>query len=350
MTALILTAILLLAAACQPAIQPSPAAPEGETAGNGQDTPSTLVIYSGRNENLVGPLIDQFSAETGIPVEVRYGGTAEMAVTILEEGENSPADVFFAQDAGALGELSRTGRLSSLPDDVIESVSPALRSQENDWVGISGRARVLSYNVAEVAVDELPATIWGLLEPQWQGRVGWAPTNGSFQAFVTALRVLEGEERAREWLEGMIANDVQIYPNNTTIVAATASGEVMVGLVNHYYLYRFLSEEGEGFGARNYSFPVANAGSMINIAGVGILDSADSRDEAETFVRYLLSPTAQQYFLEETSEYALVDIDLETPEYLTPLSEIAAPAELDLSDLDDLQGTMELLQDVGALD
>jgi iron(III) transport system substrate-binding protein len=341
-----LIAVMVLVA-CQPGAI-APIAP-AENDSDDSEAPATLVVYSGRNENLVGPLIEQFSADTGIPVQARYGGTAEMAVTILEEGSNSPADVFFAQDAGALGELSRLGRLSPLPDDIVESVEPALRSQSGDWIGVSGRARVLVYNVAEVSEDALPDTIWGLLDPQWQSRIGWAPTNASFQSFVTALRVLEGEERAREWLEGMIANDVQVYPNNTTIVAAAASGEILVGLVNHYYLYRFLSEEGEDFGARNHTFPVPNAGSMMNIAGVGILDSASNRTEAEAFVRYLLSPAAQQYFLEETTEYALTDLEVTTPEFLTPLAEIPIPTELDLSDLDDLQGTLELLQDVGAL-
>lgn len=342
--------LVLLLAACQP-VGPAtaPAAEPQATVAIEEAALEPVVIYSGRNENLVGPLIEQFSIETGIPVEVRYGGTAEMAVTILEEGANSPADVFFAQDAGALGELSRSGRLLSLPADIVDAVEPTLSSREGDWIGVSGRARVLSYNVAEVDPEELPETIWGLLEPEWQGRVGWAPTNGSFQAFVTALRVLEGEDRAREWLEGMIANDAQVYPNNTSIVAATASGEVLLGLVNHYYLYRFLSEEGEGFGARNYTFPVAHAGSMINIAGVGILDSSDNVAGAEEFIRYLLSPAAQQYFLDETSEYALTALDVTTPDFLTPLAEIPTP-DLDLNDLDDLQGTIELLQEVGALD
>ncbi|MEX1020060.1 MAG: iron ABC transporter substrate-binding protein [Litorilinea sp.] len=309
-----------------------------------------LVIYSGRNENLVGPLLEQFSTDTGIPVEVRYGGTAEMAVTILEEGENSPADIFFAQDAGALGELAAAGRLAELPADVLESVPADLRSQDDNWVGISGRARVLAYNTAELEPADLPADIWGLLDSQWSGRVGWAPTNGSFQAFVTALRVLEGEDRAQEWLEGMIANDVQVYNNNTSILAAVASGEVSVGLLNHYYLYRFLQEEGEEFGARNHYFTNPNAGSMINIAGVGIVNTSANTAAADEFVRYLLSPVAQQYFLDETSEYALIDADLTVPDHLIPLSEIPVPAGLDLSDLADLQGTLNLLQDVGALD
>lgn len=334
--------LTLLIAACQ-AVQPGDMAVPGSTADQ------TLVVYSGRSENLVDPIIQRFAEETGINVEVRYGGTSELAATILEEGQNSPADVFFGQDAGALGALAKAGRLSVLPEDVLAAVPADLHSTNGEWVGVSGRARVLVYNTNELSEEDLPATIWGLTDAQWQGRVGWAPTNGSFQAFVTALRVMEGEERAQEWLEAMIANDVQVYPNNTSIVEATAAGEVSVGLVNHYYLYRFLAEQGESFPARNFYFPEANAGSIINVAGVGILNTAQHPASAQQFVEYLLAQDAQQFFANETFEYPLIGADIELPDILLPLSEIATP-ELDLSDLDDLEGTLRMLQEVGALD
>lgn len=344
-TLLLLTLALLLVAACRPV---QPGEPAASTDATGEEE-QTLVVYSGRSENLVDPIIQQFAEDTGINVEVRYGGTSELAATILEEGQNSPADVFFGQDAGALGALAKAGRFSVLPDDVLAAVPADLQSANGDWVGISGRARVLVYNTDELSEADLPATIWGLTDEKWRGRVGWAPTNGSFQAFVTALRVLEGEERAREWLEAMIANDVQVYPNNTSIVEATAAGEISVGLVNHYYLYRFLAEQGETFPARNYYFPEANAGSIINVAGVGILNTAQHPEAAQQFVEYLLGQDAQQFFASETFEYPLISADIELPDILVPLSEIATP-DLDLSDLDDLEGTLQRLQEVGALD
>ena len=187
---------------------------------------------------------------------------------------------------------------------------PNLESRNGDWVGISGRARVLVYNNSELTEADLPADIWGLTEPEWNGRVGWAPTNASFLTFVTALRVLEGEDRAREWLEAMIANDVQSYDGNPAIVEAAAAGEISVGLTNHYYLYRFLAEQGEEFSARNYYFPTPHAGSIINVAGVGILKTSQNPDAAQQFVEYLLSTDAQQYFASETYEYPLVDADI----------------------------------------
>ncbi len=345
----VLSAALL--AACQLPVAPVADAP---TAGEGTATEAavsteseSLVIYSGRNENLVGPLIEQFQEDTGVTVEVRYGDTAEMAATILEEGQNSPADVFFGQDAGALGALQAAGRFQPLPQDLLDQVDARFRSEQGEWIGVSGRARVFVYNTETVSESDLPESIWALTEPEWQGRVGWAPTNGSFQSFVTALRVLEGEERAQEWLEAMIANDVQVFAGNSQIVEAVGRGEIDLGLVNHYYLYRFLSED-PNFAAANY-YPVSGgAEAMVNVAGVGILDTAEESEAALTFVRYLLSDAAEQYFADETVEYPLAGT-VQIDERLTPLSQINTP-DIDLSDLADLEGTLQLLQEVGALD
>ncbi len=334
---LVLLAALLLTA-CMP-IQSM----EMESA----DEATELTIYSGRNENLVGPLLERYQEVSGVTINVRYGGTAEMAATILEEGQNSPADVFYGQDAGALGALSLAGRLSALPAEILDRVDPRFRAGNGDWVGASGRARVFVYNTEMVSMDELPNDIWELTDPKWKGKIGWAPTNGSFQAFVTAVRVVEGEERAKEWLEAMIANDVQIYPKNTPIVEATGKGEVALGLVNHYYLYRFLKED-PGFQAKNHHPAAGDAGAMINVAGAAVLDTAKDKAAAEAFVAFLLSDEAQNYFSEQTNEYPLVAGIPATAEGLLPLAEVNTP-DIDLTDIDDLQGTLELLQEVNAL-
>lgn len=306
----------------------------------------SLTIYSGRSESLVDPLIEQFEQDTGIEVAVRYGDTAGMAATILEEGDNSPADLFYGQDAGALGALSKAGRLVKLPDDMLALVEPRFRSPEGTWIGTSGRARVVVYNPERTGEDKLPADIFGFCEPEWRGRVGWAPTNGSFQAFVTAMRVLEGEERTREWLTCMQANEPIFYANNASQVEAVASGEIDAGLVNHYYLYRYLAED-PSYPARNYTLPAGDAGAIVNIAGAGILDTAANPQAAEAFIRYMLSQAGQNYFNTETHEYPL-SADIELNPLLTPLENIKTP-ELDLSDLDDLPGTLELLQELGIL-
>ncbi|HEY5640778.1 MAG TPA: iron ABC transporter substrate-binding protein [Dehalococcoidia bacterium] len=313
----------------------------------GGDDAETLTIYSGRSESLVQPILDDFEEETGVSVSVRYGDTAELAATILEEGANSPADVFFAQDAGALGALAEAGMLKAPPHTILDLVPSQYSSREGLWVGISGRARVVAYNTDALSPDDLPDSILDFTDPAWDGRIGWAPQNGSFQAFVTGLRVLEGDAATRAWLEGIQANNPTEYPNNTTALEGVANGEVDVAFVNHYYLYRFLEEEGEGFKARNYYTGAGDAGSLVNIAGAGILETTNSSDLAEQFLAYMLSTTAQQYFADETYEYPVID-GIAIHEDLVPLAEIQPP-DIDLSGLSDLNGTLDLLRDTGAL-
>ena len=307
----------------------------------------SLVIYCGRSEELVGPLFEQFEAQSGIDVQVRYGDTAELAATILEEGENSPADLFFAQDPGALGALTDEGRFTPLAQEMLDRVPARFRSDEGVWVGTSGRARVVAYNTEELSEADLPDSIFDYTDPEWEGRIGWAPTNGSFQAFVTALRVLEGDEAAREWLEGIQANDPFVYPDNLTAVEGVASGEVDVAFVNHYYLYQLIEEQGESFPARNYYLKNGDPGALVLAAGAGILDTAQNPEAAQAFLEFALSDEAQTYFADETYEYPLVD-GVEPSEDILPLSQIQSP-DVDLSNLDDLQGTLEMLQETGVL-
>ena len=306
---------------------------------------ATITVYSGRSESLVGPLIEQFEADTGINVRVRYGGTAELAAALLEEGDRSPADVYFAQDAGALGAVENAGLLATLPGSVLDVVDPSLRSASDGWVGVSGRARVVVYSTERLTADELPTSIFDLTAPEWRGRVGWAPTNGSFQAFVTAMRETLGDERTAEWLTAMIANDVQEYRNNSIPVQAVGDGEIDVGLVNHYYLFRFLAED-PGFPAANTYTDPGEAGALINVAGVGLLSGADNQAAALTFIEYLLGDAAQTYFRDETHEYPLNGLDPEPG--IPPLDQLSPPS-LQLTSLSDLEGTLDLLRDVGAL-
>ncbi len=303
-----------------------------------------LVVYSGRNENLVGSLIEQFKTETGIDIQVRYGDTAELAAAILEEGENTPADVFFAQDAGALGALQKADRTSKLPQDILNQVEARYRSPEGEWVGITGRVRTLDYNTNLVQADQVPQSVMELTDPKWDGQIGWAPSNGSFQAFVTAMRLSVGEEQTREWLQGVQANNPKVYPKNTAIVEALSRGEIAVGFVNHYYLEKFKAENPDAPVA--HSFP-NDVGSLVNVAGVSILENTDNPAASQQFVNFMLSPQAQEYFTEETYEYPLAS-NVTATKTLKPLSEIKYP-EMDLSNLDDLEGTLKLLEETGIL-
>ncbi len=309
---------------------------------------SEIIVYSGRGNSLIEPIIEKFTAETGIEVKARYGDSAELAATILEEGKNSPADVFWSQDAGALGALSVEHKLAPLPAEVLEKVDARFRSPEGLWVGTSGRARVVVYNTDRLKPEDLPTSILDFTKPEWKDRLGWAPTNGSFQAFITAMRRQLGEAKTREWIKGIQANNPRVYPKNSAIVAAVGSGEVDAGFVNHYYLFRFLEDQGETFPARNFYNSKGDPGALVNVAGAAILKTSKQKKEAGRFVDYLLSNEAQQFFATETFEYPLVE-GVPTNALLVPLSEIETP-DLDLSKLDDLAGTLSLLQETGALE
>ncbi len=306
----------------------------------------SVTVYSGRNEELIGPAIEMASEATGVTAEVRYGGTAELAATIAEEGENTPASLYIAQDAGALGQLANEGLLAELPEEILNRVDERFRSPEGLWVGLSGRARVLVYNTEMVSEEELPASVTDLTSEEWTGMVGWAPTNGSFQSFVTAFRTLEGDEAAREWLEAMIANDAQAYESNSAIVRAVAAGEVSVGLVNHYYKFEIEAETGE-LPIENHYFEGGDPGSLVNVAGAGVLANGPDQEAALAILGALLTSEVQTYFAESTYEYPLVE-GVPTDEALLPLGEVESP-DIDLTDLEDLEGTLELLAEAGAL-
>jgi iron(III) transport system substrate-binding protein len=311
------------------------------------DADGPLTVYSGRSEELVGEVLDGFTDATGIELDVRYGDTAELAATIINEGDATPADVYYGQDAGALGALQDEGLLATLPDELLDLVDPTFASTTGEWVGVTGRVRVLAYNTDTMTEEEVPDSVLDLTDPEWSGRVSWAPTNGSFQSFVTALRVTEGEDVARDWLEGMIANDVQVFENNASQVEAVGRGEVDIAIVNHYYLARFTAEDPD--------FPVANKylpgdiGGLVNVAGVGVLEASDQPTAAEQFVEYLLSDEVQTFFSQETNEAEFPAVTGQpSPEGLPTVEELQPPA-IDLSDLEDLQGTIALLEETGAL-
>jgi len=294
------------------------------------DAGGTLTIYSGRNEELVGSLIDQFETETGIAVEVRYASSTDLAATLREEGTNSPADVFFAQDPASLGAVAEAGLFRTLPGDLLELVPAQFSDRDGLWIGVSGRSRVVVYDSTRISPSDLPYSVDGFTDPTWQGRIAIAPSNGSFLAFVAAMILERGEDATRDWLESIAANDPQTFSGNSPIVAAVNDGTVDVGLVNHYYLLGLRAEVGET-NAANHFFATAGPGSLVMPAGVGILATTDHGAEAERFVEFLLSPTAQQYFVTETFEYPVIE-GVEPDPILPPLASLAQP-DIDLSDL-----------------
>ncbi len=303
----------------------------------------TLTLYSGRSKGLVEPIIKQFEKESGITVKVNYGKTTQLAAALLTEGDKSPADLFWAQDAGALGAVSKKAMFEKLSDTTLARVPAGFRDAAGFWVATSGRARVLAYSPERVKMEALPESIFALTDPMWKGRVGWAPTNSSFQAFVTALRVQIGNERTEAWLRDMKANGVKTYPKNTPIIEALAAGEIDLGLPNHYYLLRFKKGDA-GFPVAQTFFKASDPGNLVNVAGIGVLKSSAKRAAAVKFVDFLLSAKAQQYFTSDVFEYPVIEGVIPNAN-LVPLAELMKLVPIfNLNDMDDLTGTVELLQ------
>lgn len=321
-------------------------APQGDRAGSEVTEPATsqsLTVYSGRAESLIGPLFERFEEASGIELEVRYAGTAELVATLLEEGEQSPADIFVSQDAAALGALSARRRLHSLPEEILARVRPRHRSPSGDWVGLSGRARSVVYNPELVSVDELPRSLAELTEPRFRGRFGLAPANASFQAHMAAYGVVNGLDELESLLAGLAANDPKRYPKNSAIVEAAIAGEVELGLVNHYYLHRALAERPDAPG-KNFFMPADDGSAFVNLAGVAVLDPGA---EAFELVEFLLGSEAQTYFRDQTFEYP-VALEVEAGE---EAAVALAGGEVDFAAVSDrLEEALELIRTTGLLE
>ena len=301
----------------------------------------SITIYSGRNETLISELLDTFTQETGIQVEVRYGDSAELAAQILEEGDNIRADVYFGQDAGALGALALAGVTKTLPSDITNLVATEFKSTTSQWVGVSGRSRMIVVDPAKV--DVMPTSYKDLMDSSWKGRIGISPNNASFQAFITAIRVIEGERAAMDFLAAMKENAVP-FEKNSVILQAVEDGVVDAGLINHYYWFELASQVGtENMKSEIAWFEDGDIGNLINVAGVAVVSDSPN---AMVFAKWLLGDTAQQYFVERTREYSLTGV----PEVvgLKPLRDIKAP-EMDLSDLESIAETLELIRKAGLL-
>lgn len=329
----LLLAVLVAAASCS-----------GDGERDASPASKSLTVYSGRNERLIGPLLERFGAGSGIEVKVRYGGTSELTATLLEEGARTPADLFISQDAAALGALGRAGLLRELPDDLLERVPPRFRSSRGRWIGLSGRARVVVYNTERVDPGDLPQTLDEIVDSRYRGRFGLAPSNASFQAHMALYAALNGEAKLAELLDGIVANQPLRYPKNMPIVEAVIAGEIDWGLVNHYYLWRALREEPDA-PARNFFMPAGDASSFINMAGAGVLSD---RADALALLRFLAGDEAQRYFAEETYEYPLAagaspSVDL------PPLGQLATP-DVDYGDVSEaLERALPLIHESGLM-
>lgn len=332
---------------------------------------SEITIYSGRSKALVDSLVQVFEAETGITVKVRYGTDAALLAALQEEGAQTPADLFWANTTGALAEVVNQNLLVPLPDSVTRKAAAYVPSSKR-WVPITTRFRVLAYNTAKVQPSQLPATVAGLAGlTAFKGRIGWTPAYSSFQDFVTALRVLHGEEAARDWLNAMKALEPVIYPSNTPMIQALANGEIDLALTNHYYLHRYLQggEEGEFEGREDaatealeeqgpqaaapvalYHFQPGDVGNLALVTGAGLITHSRKQTAALRFLAFLLGPTAQTWAAEEVYEYPVIR-GITTPAFMTPADSAfgLSPPGFDFEQLGQLDGTLNLMREIGLL-
>ncbi len=318
----------------------------GCSSSNEQATDVTeLTVYSGRSEEFIAPFFAEWEAQSGIKLNIRYGDSAELAAQILEEGSNSPADLFLSQDAGSLGAVAEAGLFTELSDEIASAIPANYVAANRNWVGVTGRARVFAY--APDRVKTLPLSVADLTKSEYKNQIGIAPTNVSFQAFLTALIENKGADFAKDWLKALQANGVKIYAKNSGIVEAIDKGEISIGLVNHYYIWEVSEGLGRAINVKNGFFAPGDLGNLINVSGAGVLASSKKYAAAEDLINYLTSATTQAKFVSDTHEYALVS-GAPAPEGVPALDQIGAPS-VDLATLKNIKQTQDLLIEVGLL-
>jgi iron(III) transport system substrate-binding protein len=312
-----------------------------------------LVVYSGRYRTVMTPLLEQFAADTGIEVEVRYDTPAHLAERIDEQGAETDADVFVSPSADAVAFLANADRLDPLPDAIVESVADpsdaaADSSGDTTSVAFSGRVRTLIYNTDLLEPEDLPASIFDLVDDELAGQVALAPGTASFELFVTALRQQAGEDEAAAWLAGMADGGPPIFPDDQTMIEAIGRGEVLMGLVNHADPW-VIKVDDPTIPVDNHYFAAGDPGSPLLAMTASIVAGTDRPDEAERLVEWLLSEAGQRSLSDATFEYPLAaDAALpDTDEPIPPLDEVA-PARVDPAAVsDDLGASARMIDESG---
>jgi len=308
-----------------------------------------LTIYSGRSERLIKPVLDAFTVATGIQIELLSSGTTELVNRLKAEGDRTPADLLITNDAGSL-ELARTaGLLHPLNMREVERAIPAqFRAPDNAWVGLTGRFWIVAYNRTMVQPDQVQS-LFDLADPKWKDKIA-IPNAGSeyLQAGVSVIRATYGDEKTRQFLQGIKTNaGSQVYQKSSQIVEAVAKGQVPLGIVNHYYVYRYLATQPDA--------PIAvvmpdqhegGMGAIMNVSGVGIIKSTKHLDSAKLLVEFLVAQAGQKLFADLDKEYPLHQ-DVKADPALVERKSFRA-ALVPLSKLAELrEPTLALIEQVG---
>ncbi len=350
-----LTAVALLAAACGSSDNTA-ATTENDLEGAAAEifsgdcaapVETELTIYSGRDEELVGPVLDAFACSSGISVVTNFGDPTDLALALVEEGDRTPADVFLSKSPGSVGFLQGEGFLQPLSNDLLGLVSADNAADNGTWVGITGRQRVLVYNSELVSEDDLPDSIFELTGEEYRGQVAIPATNGSFQDWFTVFRAQEGNDVAAQWLADMVANDAIVTESNRPTVDAVGRGEFNFGLVNHYYNFQQAEALGDNHQALNHNFAADDIGSLVIVTAAGITSTTTSPDEAQQLIEFMLSEAAQTYFTTDSLEYPLGS-GVSPAEVLPALDDSGSDFDVTFDDLGNgLEETIAIIEESG---
>jgi iron(III) transport system substrate-binding protein len=315
------------------------------TACGGDDGPY-ITVYNAQHEELLEEVAPIFEEKTGIDVRLRSGKDLELANQLVAEGEASPADVFLTENSPAMTLVDNAGLFTKVDQETLDLIPEQYVPSNQNWLGFIARSTVLVHNDS-VSQQELPDSILELAEPEWAGRVAFSPTGADFQAIVSAVVATEGEERAREWIEGLAENGT-VLENNLVVMEAVNAGEVDTGIIYHYYWYRDQAEAGENSDdAQLHFFGDQDPGAFVSVSGAGVLASSDKQEDAQSFVNFLASEEGQQAIADSYAlEYPLNPaVSLEPP--VKPFEELEPP-RLDVASLNS-EPVIEMMQDAGLL-
>lgn len=292
----------------------------------------TLTLYNAQHEGLGRLWVDEFTRQTGIPVQIRDGGDFELGNQLVAEGAASPADVFLTENSPAMSLVSGADLFAPVDPATRAQVPPQYASTRGDWVGIAARTTVVVYNPALVPADQLPDSILDFARPEWQGRVAFPPGGADFQAIVSAVNALNGDAATQQWLAGLKTNG-RIYQSNTATMQAVNRGEVPAGIIYHYYWYQDRAEAGANSANTELEFYTnGDAGGFLSVSGGGVLASSSHPAEAQQLLAFLAGMPGQQVLARSENLEYTVGAGVPANPALKPFSELRPPP-VDLSTL-----------------
>lgn len=313
----------------------------------GGDDGPYITVYNAQHEELLDELVPVFEEKTGIDVKLRSGSDLELANQLVQEGDASPADVFLTENSPAMTLVDDAGLFAKVDQDTLDQIPAQYVPSDKSWTGFIARSTVLVYNKDAVSKDELPTSLMDLADPEWAGRVGYAPTGADFQAIVSAVVETQGEDAARQWLAGLADNGTELE-NNLVVLEQVNSGQVDVGVTYHYYWYRDQAESGEmSDDSALHFFGNQDPGAFLSVSGAGVLASSDKQDDAQEFVNFLTSEEGQQAIADSYAmEYPLNPaVTLGPP--VKPFDELDPP-KIDVGNLNS-EVVVSMMQDEGLL-